>query len=291
VTSNGFEAYSFIVNSSYETRAPAPALRPFISHYAGFCAHGLTPGTHAGLPSRHAHLIISLGDPIEVLRMPARALRGESFTALVSGLHDAPATVRRGSSFEGLHVFLEPLGVHAIFGIPASELASRAIDLSDLWGHAAADLVDQLREASTWQARFAFLDEAFMRTLNPVGRPTPLSWAWRQLAVNHGSGSVEQLARDIGWSRQHLTERFRSELGITPKTAARIFRFERACRLMKEAQAPLSAIAASCGYSDQAHMTRDWNALAGCSPRAWIASELPSLPDYELAGGTATETP
>jgi transcriptional regulator GlxA family with amidase domain len=110
-------------------------------------------------------------------------------------------------------------------------------------------------------------------------------WAWAQLAVTHGGKSVGQLAHDVGWSRQHFSQRFRSELGVSPKTAARIFRFERACWLIKEARLPLSVVAATCGYSDQPHMNRDWNALAGCSPRAWIASELPHLPDYELAGG------
>jgi AraC-like DNA-binding protein len=217
--------------------------------------------------------------------MPDLAMRGGRFTALVSGLHDAPALVRRGSSFEGVHVFFEPLGVRAIFGVPGSELASRAFELSDIWRPAAGDLVDSLREARSWQARFELLDRAFIRALNPIERPAPVLWAWAELAATHGGKPVEQLARDIGWSRQHFSQRFRSELGVSPKTAARIFRFERACGLIKEARLPLSIVAAACGYSDQSHMNRDWNALAGCSPRAWIASELPHLPDYELAGG------
>jgi hypothetical protein len=29
-------------------------------------------------------------------------------------------------------------------------------------------------------------------------------------------------------------------------------------------------------------MTREWHALAGSSPRQWIAKELPFLQDYEL---------
>lgn len=274
------------MNASSETSAPAPELRPFISHYAGFRAQGLTPGTHAGLPSRHAHLIISLSDPIDVIRMPIPAHRGGRFTALVSGLQESPATVRRGSTrFEGLHVFLRPLGVRAILGVPSSELASRCVELSDLWGPACADLVDQLRHSPTWQARFAVLDRAFVRARIPIEPSAPLSWAWRQFAASGGGEAIERLAQRIGWSRRHFTDRFRSELGVTPKTAARIFRFERACRLIKDERLPLGAVAVACGYYDQAHMTRDWNALAGCSPRAWIADELPFLQDYELSGG------
>ena len=32
-------------------------------------------------------------------------------------------------------------------------------------------------------------------------------------------------------------------------------------------------------------MTREWQTLAGSSPRQWIAQELPFLQDYELANG------
>jgi transcriptional regulator GlxA family with amidase domain len=94
---------------------------------------------------------------------------------------------------------------------------------------------------------------------------------------------IEQIAREIGWSRRHFSQRFRDEVGLTPKSAARVFRFERACGLIKDQRPSLADVALACGYYDQAHMTREWNTLAGCSPSAWIASELPFLQDYELA--------
>jgi AraC-like DNA-binding protein len=82
-----------------------------------------------------------------------------------------------------------------------------------------------------------------------------------------------------------LTERFNAELGVTPKTAARILRFEKACRTVMDDRPTLADTALICGYQDQAHMTREWRALAGCTPKAWIARELPFLQDYEVARG------
>jgi AraC-like DNA-binding protein len=46
----------------------------------------------------------------------------------------------------------------------------------------------------------------------------------------------------------------------------------------------LSAIAVANGFADQAHMTREWTALANCTPKTWISEELPFVQDYELAG-------
>jgi AraC-like DNA-binding protein len=262
---------------------PTPALRPFIARYAGFSANGLPQGTHAGLPSRHVDLIISLGRPIDVVRMPSASQSPAAFTALVGGMKDAPAIVRHDGNPHGLHLFLTPLGVRAILGVSSVELASRVVDLADLWGRAAGSLIDRLRAAVTWQQRFAILDEEFMRALIPIATPPEVAWAWAELAQAHGRLSIEGLARDLGWSRRHFSERFRAELGVTPKTAARIFRFKRACWLIKAERPSLAEAAFACGYHDQAHMTLEWNALAGCTPKSWIASELPFLQDYELA--------
>ena len=81
---------------------------------------------------------------------------------------------------------------------------------------------------------------------------------------------MRQLAETIGCSRHQLARRFHAEIGVSPKSMARISRFERACGL-------------TAGFSDQSHLVREWQALAGCTPRTWIREELPSIQDYELA--------
>lgn len=281
-------------SSNTAVALPAPVLRPFIAHYAGFYAQALGPATHAGLPSRHIHLIISLGKPIEVLRMPRPGHYPATFPALVAGLQDAPAIVRHAGNLHGLHVFLTPLGARAVLHASASELSSRVIGLSDIWGRATGDLIERLQAAGTWQERFAILDAEFVRGLLPIAISRQLAWSWNRLAQTHGALAIQELARDLGWSRRHFSERFRAELGVTPKTAARIFRFERACRLIKDERPGLAEAACASGYHDQAHMTREWNALAGCTPKQWVAKELPIVQDYELAGsdhGRSRSTP
>ena len=263
---------------------PAPALRPFISQYAGFRASGVPPGVHFGLPSSDVDLIISLGRPIDLLQMPNSTQRPSAFRALVSGLQDAPAVVRQGGDAFGLHVFIKPLGVRAVLGVASAEISSLVLNLSDIWGNCTARLLEMLLGADSWPQRFAMLDRAFISELKPA-RPEPeISWAWARLAKTRGSVPVQQLAAETGYSRRHFTERFREAVGVAPKLAARVFRFERACRLIADKRASLAHVAVACGYYDQAHLTREWCALAGCSPNAWIARELPFLQDYELGG-------
>src|SRR5258707_2861718 len=111
------------ISETAESR-PAPALRSFISQYAGFRASQVPAGAHFGLPSSDVDLIISLGRPIEVVQMPNSTQRPAAFTALVSGLQHAPAIVRQGGDAFGLHVFIKPLGVRANLGVSSAEISS-----------------------------------------------------------------------------------------------------------------------------------------------------------------------
>jgi AraC-like DNA-binding protein len=265
-------------------RLPAPVLSPFVTQYAGFRVSGLPSGVHFGLPSSSVDLIISLGHPIEVVKMPNLMQRPSALTALVSGLQDGPAIVRQDGNAFGLHVFIKPLGVRAILGVASAEIASLVLNLSDIWGNRAEDLVEMLLGADTWHQRFAILDRVFASKLNLTSAQPEISWAWERLAKSHGSVPVQQLADETGYGRRHFSERFRDAIGVAPKLAARVFRFERACRLIADHRLRLAHVALRCGYYDQAHLTREWHALAGCSPKAWMTRELPFLQDYELGG-------
>ncbi len=270
-------------------RLPAAALRPYIRHYAGYHFTGLSPGTLVGLPSSSIDLIISLAAPIELLRAPDAAQRPGSYQALLAGLQDRPAIVGSTDTAFGLHLFFTALGARSVLGVPSADLASRIVDLSDIWGASGQHLVDALVSARTWPQRFEILDRAFLARLgnheiDAERSRTEISWAWDELARAHGCVPVQRLAREIGWSRRHFGERFRAVMGVAPKSVARVFRFERACRLIKDQRLPLAQVAAVCGYFDQSHLTREWHLLVGSSPQAWIARELPFLQDYEIAG-------
>jgi AraC-like DNA-binding protein len=255
--------------------APAPRLRQFIDHYIGYRYEGFERGVHAGLPSRHLTFIVSFGDPIDVGRLHDPAGTRERFAALVGGLHVAPAAVHHDGSQYGVQLAITPLGARALFGVPSAEIATLTLPLDAMLGDLAAELVERLCTAPTWSRRFAILDRMLSRELTELhDPPREVMFAWELLTRTGGAIEVGRLATEVGWSRRHMSERFRREFGLTPKTMARVIRFERARRMVSLAVHPrLGAVAAAAGYADQAHMNREWRELAGASPRAWLAAE------------------
>jgi len=255
---------------------PAPRLRPFVADYAGYRMEGFDAGVHAGLPSRHLTLIVSFGTPVDMAVMPDPAQAPESLFALVSGLHVAPVMIRHDGNQHGVHVQITALGARALFGRPASELASQIVPMTDVLGGLAEELVDRLNGTTRWVDRFAIFDDVLARAL--IDAPPirdEVGFAWTRLITTGGAAPVGALADEVGWSRRHLTEQFRSEFGLAPKQLAKVLRFERARGLLVTPDRPsLARVAADCGYADQAHLARDWRDLAGSSPTAWLEAEV-----------------
>ena len=168
------------------------------------------------------------------------------------------------------------------------EVTNRVVDLGDVLGRDGALLPERLSEIGGWTARFAALDEFFAARLAdaPPIRPDVVR-AWHRLSETEGRLRVGELAKDLRCSRRHLSARFAEHLGLPPKTLARLLRFGRAARLLgagSNAGPPLdggsgrlglAAIAADCGYHDQAHLNRDFREFAGVSPTELEAMLLP----------------
>jgi AraC-like DNA-binding protein len=263
--------------SEHVVGVPHPRLRPYVSDYTGYRMQGFTAGVHAGLPSRSLTLVISLDEPVDLCVMPDPDQRPQSFLAAVGGLHAAPAGIRHDGNQFGVQLAVTPLGARALFRRPASDLAHVVVELADLIGPAARSLPDRLVDAPDWAGRFAVLDSVLSGWLSDGRDAEPADeviHAWSVMAARHGAVEVGSLANDVGWSRRHLSSRFREEYGLSPKVAARVMRFERAKGLLVAGPVPsLADVAARAGYADQAHLTREWKDMAGSTPHAWLRGE------------------
>lgn len=263
------------------SREPAGRLRPFVQRYLGADLTGVEPGVHRGLPSPYLTFIVSLDEPIEVVHFPDGDRNRRAFHAVIGGLQTAAASVRHGSSLCVIRVVLSPLGARAVLGMRAAEIVSGVFSLSEVMGRRGDELVERLAGACSWPERLAALDDVLASGLEDRNIvPMPLERAWRAIASTAGVLRVDAIARDVGFSRRHLTERFAAEFGLTPKVAIRVARLDRARRQLQTSGKSLSAAAATSAYVDQAHLTREWRKLSGVTPSAWLAAEhLPNLQD------------
>jgi AraC-like DNA-binding protein len=274
--------------SEHVPRRPAAGLRSFVAGYTGYRQTGLDPAVHRGLPSPYLTLIFTLDEPLVIAGHPDPGQPAGSYETLIGGLHTSPALITHQGRQSGIQVALSPLGARALLGVPAGELASLDLEGADVLGGLAAQIQQRLLACLTWPERFAVLDDLLLARAGAGAGggqaevSAEVECAWRMLLRSGGRASVQRLATETGWSDRHLRTQFRAEIGLAPKAAARVVRFDRARRLLLgQARAGgrprLAELAACGGYYDQAHLDREFGALAGCPPTAWLATEFRNI--------------
>ncbi|MEU8041756.1 helix-turn-helix domain-containing protein [Streptosporangium sp. NPDC049078] len=242
---------------------PGAFLRPYVTHLSAYTERYADPMPRRQPPFAGVVMIFGFGAPL-TLDGPEGAQRLASFAG---GLHDTYVDTTTTGISEGVQVNLTPLGARRLLGMPLRELANRVVPLEEVLGGWATATVARLAEAPDGAVRIALLDEALSTRIGDAPLPDRrVGWAWQRLVATRGTMSVASIAAELGWSHRHLVSRFHDQIGLAPKAAARVLRFEHASGRLRSGMSPADT-AAVCGYYDQAHMNREFRAMAGVTPR------------------------
>ncbi|WP_106410068.1 helix-turn-helix domain-containing protein [Streptomyces canus] len=256
------------------TRPWHPGLRPYLRSYVGYWEAVATPYEARLVPTGRATLLISLAEPFsQVRRLGVPDAGSGNIGSLVVGLEDRPAICAHPGGQEAIRVEFTPLGAYRLFGLPMSELTNLAVGIRDVLGPQARVLVERMAATPDWAARFDLLDAALLARLEYGPQPTPeVARAWHVLAGSAGAVPIARVAAEVGWTQGYLTRRFTQQIGLTPKASARVLRFRHAVALLGHGATSLTEISTTCGFYDQAHLNREFRAIAGTTPGQMLAS-------------------
>lgn len=217
------------------------------------------------LPSGRAQLIFALherpfsyagSDSTEDVTWSGNLVRGPQCRHFVTGLKPPGVVVG---------VSLRAGSAGAILGVPASELADSHFPLSSIWGGRADELQERLLTAGEPSEAARLLERYLSARIElPLLMHPAVAAA---LASTQVPDRVSLIQRSTGYSPRHFIALFRASVGLTPKHYFRIQRFNEVTRrLALRPEASLSDLAPELGYSDQAHLTREFRELAGVTP-------------------------
>lgn len=243
---------------------PRSELRPYVVDYVGYRETTQTLGARRELPVGFVPVIANFGAPWEI---GSPSGTGE-FGSFVAGLSTSPTSVRALGEACCLQINFTPLGASRFFRMPAGELTDRVVDPEDLLGPRWRPLRARLFDLPTWPARFSLVENVILDRIGSARVSfDAVAWGAEQLRSRAGLCRIEELARQAGWSRRHFSARFRREVGLGPKTFARVLRFNHALALAQRRREPdWAGLAAEAGYADQPHMIREFVAFSGFTP-------------------------
>jgi AraC-like DNA-binding protein len=221
------------------------------------------------LPSGQSQLLINLGPPQYRIVPGPPEQRVPFVDVWFSGLHQGPIDTEAPHGNALLGVALSAHGAFPWLGESMAGLSDRIIALADALGDGALGLRDRLLDTPSLEARFRCVERWLLARLRPrcIVHPA-VRWAVDRIAASGGRVSIEDLAAYTGFTRRHLANLFRQQVGLTPKSLARVHRFREALALLNRAdgQVPWEKLADACGYYDQSHLIHEFRRFTGLTP-------------------------
>ena len=248
---------------SYQEFLPDPRLRSLVRVYWQLTEYHEVGGQeHRFMPERSVRLTFSAGtswqgSPLDTVLEPMPE-------ASLFGLMLAPQRMVSVGLTRALGVELYPWGARQLFGWTFGQ------DLLDLsmehrWLSRA---VCALIRLNAWDEAQQMVDDWLLGLLAMRGQePKAGVQAATLLYRSLGQVRIGTLSEELGLSQRQLERQFLSEVGMNAKTLARLIRFEETHnRLWLAPHASLSELAYELGFSDQAHLTREFRSLAHMTP-------------------------
>ncbi|MFE7601457.1 helix-turn-helix domain-containing protein [Streptomyces sp. NPDC057494] len=241
------------------------------------------------VPHPSVTLLLEFGAGAPVLDSASGQQRG--CVVAGPGLGSGGAVRARGQNVACVQVRLSPVIARAILGASPAELDGAVVPLGDLWGREASRIRERLGDAPSWQDRFALTDALLARRYE-AGPPVDpeVARAWHRIVGSRGLTRIDGLAAEVGWSRKRLWSRFRSQLGLPPKHAAKLVRFDHAAHRLAAGESA-ARVAADTGYADQSHLHRDVRAFTGSTPATVAGEPFLAVDDLAWPGRGATAGP
>lgn len=239
--------------SYYRTMPPAAALRQFVEClWVHLIPHPEADGDRRILPDGRMDLVWFRG-------------RG----SVVAGPQSRYTTRPVPAPMLAVGARFHPGAAPILLRLPAVEFIDEHLPLSAVDARLATRLDHELAGAADEREALATLNRELMRLLDGL-EPDP---AVREAValLQHPSRMVAETAQRVFLSERQLERRFVEHVGYGPKTLQRILRLQRmVTQLASREPAELARTAASAGYADQSHLSRETRRLTGLTPRQLV---------------------
>ncbi|MGW1211446.1 helix-turn-helix domain-containing protein [Streptomyces sp. NPDC002499] len=247
---------------------PTASLGPGVLRYHGFRARFSRPRRRLELPTGMVTLVVGFDERLSLDN--AQGCGAALYSAVLTGVQASAGTGGHQGRLSGMEIVMTPWAAYPLLGASMHELAGRHLAAEDVLGRRLGTLADALASAPDWPRRFALVDAA-LTAWAAAGPPCSprVAQAWYEMGARRGNVTTDVLADSVGWGRRQLEKRFREQIGVSPKTAGRIVRLNNTLRALAAGRGPCET-AAAVGFSDQAHLSREFKAMTSLRPRQYV---------------------
>ncbi|MFE4573055.1 DUF6597 domain-containing transcriptional factor [Paenibacillus chitinolyticus] len=258
------------------TYIPQAPLSVFVDFFWYFECYSPPHSRELTLPDGSIELVFNLSeDRINWIDQDYNGLFQKYGSSVISGPHSRSFIIDTPVESAILGVHFKPGGIYPFLKMPVYELHNIHVSLDTLWGARAHDLHEVLLLSKTVDDKFRKLEESLIKLASrPLIRHPVVSFALNEfLGLPHKS-PLSDVIGQIGLSQRRFIQIFKEEVGLTPKLFCRLRRFQEVLSRIEHAKSVnWLDVAIACGYYDQMHFIKDFQAFSSLNPTDYFSRQ------------------
>lgn len=265
-------AYAMLLS----THIPQASLSDFVDFFWYFKGYTPPHSKELVLPDGSIELVINLNEgKIKLFDREHKGLMQTYGSSVVCGPHSEFFIIDTSEETTVLGIHFKPGGIYPFIKVPVSELHNIHISLDTLWGAKAHDLQEVLLLSKTVDDKFRALEESLLKLASrPLIRHPAVSFALNEFLILPHKRPLSDVIGQIGLSQRRFIQIFKEEVGLTPKLFCRLRRFHEVLNRIDHAHSVnWLDIAIACGYYDQMHFIKDFQAFSSLNPTDYFSRQ------------------
>ena len=258
----------------YKKYGPDKILEEFVECYFLWEGDSPVPIDIESPPNGLCSLVFNYRDNYSVSN--TKYVRQQVPNAFITGQALGNYTLHLFGQIGVVGIAFRPATIFHFFGIPMYGLTDERIGFEEIAPVPGKELYHYICKSDGPQEKIRILENYLLQLLKVSQRGTTgIIRSANKIFESKGQITIHELLDSACMSQRNFERTFLEEVGVGPKTYARIRRFGYTCSLnVGNREANLMDMLNKGGYYDQSHFIKDFKYFSGRTPRRYVKTNV-----------------
>jgi AraC-like DNA-binding protein len=254
-----------------KTIIPCKELQPYIGRIWAFESKTGIPDNDLKIiaPNGKIKLIIQYNNNLKST-IGNKIKNTQENSLIVIGQSTIPAIIESKTEVGTIGIEFKPFSVYKFFNFPLNEITNQVIDISDIVGHDRYKLQEKIMDVMKVEEKIKIVEKFLLNQLNLLERNNYIiEYAINTILLSNGLLRINELCKNLGYTKRHVDRIFHEFLGIGPKEFTCITRFQTFYKNFHSAE-NFKITDLYDSYYDQSHFIKEFSRFTGYSPGEYL---------------------
>lgn len=260
----------------FEQKVPGEPLDAYISSIVYYKDYKVEHEKDKFLPDCTANLVIELGDVAQyIFDNQTLDKKQKCEEAWFSGMHTEYLTLSSGNEAEMMVVTFKAGGAFSFIQKGVDNYINKVVPASSIFGRGISEMREEIKTINSPEEKIGRIEYWLQDRLNDSSfSGEVIDHFINEIQNASGVLNFKQIASESGYSQKQFIHLFKKHVGLSPKQFHRIVRFNEIIkRVHLKEKVDWIGVATDCGYYDQSHFIKDFQAFSGLNPKKYIEDQ------------------